>query len=176
MSEYLLSNVMGVEVYVDRYIAKDGQLYFCSCFKGAESVKGAQAGFLSRSDWEIRGMQYSRLTNNYKQLTYKISPALTHGLVYALDFFDGNSVKAVNIVFGDTGEKIKGQIFSRLKKYSSIPLLEEWRDIVIEETVSMLPMESFGVNLAYEVELPEDEILKDYVMANLSRLEILTEK
>lgn len=175
-NKYLTSEVMGVETYVDRYIAKDGELYFCSCFKGAESVKGAQAGFLQNNDWKIDNYGYKRLKNNYKQLSVKLGSALTHGIVYATDFFNGNEISPINIVFGETEEETRVMAFSRLKAYSSVPILDIWKDAILNETASMIPMEQFGFGFVYEIELPTNEILKEYVMANIESLTQLTEK
>lgn len=167
---YIKASVLGVEVYVDRCIMNDTELLYISCFKGAESVKGALGGFLSDSDILIDGNLYRRKRLNYRQLVHKATDGVTHGITFVESLFNGECVSQINVVFGDTKEEVMQMIYARLRKFSRVPLLDSWRNAIIKNCVEIIKLKTFGIEYALEILFPTHEELEQYVMANLDML------
>lgn len=178
MKEYLLTNVLGVEAYVDKYIADNDILYFCSSFKNAMSVKGVQAGFLSNNSWVIDSAYYERSrTLNYKTHISQVSNNLYHGILYVEAYFNSYLQNKISVVYGDTKENIRTAMFKKLRQYSSIPLVSEWQDFILDNLLldSAKKLTAFGFNYAYEITLPDDERVYSLVMDNIDYLKELLE-
>lgn len=127
----------GILVYLNRLIAKNGRVYFGSCFGGAESVKAALSGLVSGFMWYTPEGQYSRSEMNYSIRSQRIAGAnVVHGIAYIPELFDARrDVKAVNIVFGESAEEVDAKVFALLKKRSAVPLLDCWRSYILVRLV-----------------------------------------
>lgn len=169
MNNYLKSQIHGFEVYIDRYIGKENNLSFISCFGTCDSVKAAMAGYAIYNNWSINGVNYERPRENISFSTQKLTASAAHGIIYIPSLYNFTD-SAISVVIGESLIDVNLKIFERLKYRTSIPLLDSWQDIIIENLVSKVKLDTFGVAFAYEVELPTDDILKDYIMANLSAL------
>lgn len=177
-NKYLEANVLGVATYIDKYIANNDCLYFCSSFKNATSVKGAQAGFLAGHTWHINEKKYERSSSlNYKTHIAQVSNNIYHGLVYVESFFNAQQRAKVSIVFGDKKEEIRTTMFKKLRQYSNIPLISDWQDFLVDNLLldSAVQLECFGYEFAYEIVLPSDESVYSLVMDNIDYLKDLVE-
>ncbi len=172
--KYIESSVLGVQVYVDSYVAYGSQLVYVSCFKGNDSVKGALSGFLSNNDFKIGDDIFSRGHGvNFTMAQQKLAENLSYGIAYVKQYFDGNDINRFNVVMGKDYSELRDIIFERLKRLTRVPLHDAWKLDIISDCVEWTNLKTFNIPVAQMVTYPTDEKLEEYVMENLEHLKTL---
>jgi hypothetical protein len=153
----------GNSVYTDRYIIKDDEILYLSLFGNADLVKGAVSTLISNDEIFINDKRFKRCGRNYTYLQKRLEKGIIHCVAYVKDFFDFHQISSIAVVY----DYDKSKIFDLVDSKVNVPLLPEWADMIFD-FVSPVYLECFGFKNAVEIEIPEEQALKDEVIRYIS--------
>ena len=167
-----------ISCWCDRLVTSysdGGTCYFLSLFGREAEVTSVMGSFIENRECRVEGFSSSPLwigrdnQDNYRILTRKTGNVL-HKIAFGQEAFQGDRYR---IIIANSPEEAKDKVIRFLDSGVSTPINMAWKDHVftwMQDSNGIGYAYPFGFDestIAYQVDLPSEERLEDYILNEL---------